>query len=165
MKNIGTRRARAGQLAMAGIVVLGLAAGPAIATAGSGEMKLAVSATILKHASLKVLAQPTSVVVTAADIARGYVDVPVPAQVAIQSNTLEGYALEFANHGDFMRQILVRGLGNDVQLSPAGGTVNKRSTGAGMTRTILDLAFRFVLSESAQQGTYAWPVRFSVTPL
>jgi len=165
MKNIRTTPAMAGQLAITGMLVLGLAAIPMAAAAGSGEMKLAVGATILKHASLKVLTQPASVVVTAADIARGYVDVPAPAQVAIQSNTLEGYALEFANQGDFMRQIMVRGLGNDLQLSPNGGTVTKRSNGAGMTRTVLELAFRFVLSESAQQGTYAWPMRLSVTPL
>jgi hypothetical protein len=164
-KNIGMTLASSGSASIARVLLLGLLAVSTAAAAGPSEMKLTVSATVLKHASLKVLTQPTSVVVTAADIERGYVDVSAAAKVAVQSNTLDGYLLEFANQGDFMRQILVRGLGSDVQLSPAGGTVIKRTAGSGMSRTILDLGFRFVLSESVQQGTYAWPLRFSVLPL
>ena len=144
---------------------LGAMLAPAGAAAGDGsELKLVVTATVLKRASLKVLAQPSSVVVTAADIARGYVDVPMPAEVAISSNTSQGYVLEFASQGDFMRQILVRGLATDVQLSPAGGTVMQNTTGAGVVRTTLSLGFRFFLSDSARQGTYAWPMRLSVLP-
>ncbi len=156
---------RAAQLAIYTALGLGLLVVPAVATAGSGEAKLTVSATVLKHASLNVLAQPSSVVVTAADIARGYVDAPVPAQVAIKSNTSGGYMLEFSSQGDFMRQILVRGLATDVQLSPAGGAVMQPSTGAGITRATLVLEFRFILAEAAQVGTYLWPMRISITPL
>jgi hypothetical protein len=127
--------------------------------------QLTVSATVLKHASLKVLGQPAAVVVTEADIARGYVDVAAPAQIAIKCNSSRGYMLEFANEGDFMRQILVRGLSRDVQLSPAGGAVMQPYTGHGLTRTTLELGFRFVLSESARPGTYAWPLQLSVSAI
>jgi len=34
-----------------------------------------------------------------------------------------------------------------------------------MSKAVLALGFRFVLSESARQGVYAWPMRMSVTPL
>jgi hypothetical protein len=137
---------------------------PAAAVA-SDQAKLTVSATILKHASLKVLAQPTSVVVTAADIARGYVDVAAPAQIAIRSNSPLGYMLEFANQGHFMRRILVRGLATEVQLSPAGGAVMQPSARSGVTRATLDLGFRFMLAETARPGTYAWPMRLSITAI
>lgn len=157
MKNLKTSIVRA--------TVLGLLCAPLIAGAGSSDAKLSVTATILKHASLKILNQPSSVVVTAADVLRGYVDVPAPAQVAIQNNSSSGYMLSFSSQGDFMRQILVRGMGNDVQLSPAGGIVTQSAPDRGVTRTTLDLAFRFVLSESARQGVYAWPMHLSVTPL
>lgn len=155
---------------MAQSVALGVATtvtlvAPASAVASGSEAKLSVTATVLKHANLKVLTAPSSVVVTAADIARGYVDVPAPAHVAIQSNSMTGYLLEFASQGDFMRQTLVRGLANDVQLSPEGGAVMQRSAGSGVTRTTLALGFRFLLSDSARQGTYSWPLRLSVTPL
>ena len=146
-------------------MTLSLLGTPLMAVAGSGESKLQVSVTILKHASLQVMAQPTSVLVTEADIARGYVDVPSPAQVAVQSNTQGGYVLMFESQGEFLRQTLVKGLGTDVQLSASGGGVTQRGAGRGMSKTLLDLGFRFVLSESARQGVYAWPMRLSVTPL
>src|SRR5688572_9964470 len=123
------------QLVICGLQLAALLGVPATAQASS-EAKLLVSATVLKRATLQVLAQPSTVVVTAADIARGYVDVPVPAQVAIQSNTRHGYQLEFSSEGDFMRQILVRGLNNDLQLSPAGGVVTQQPTVGGVTKTV-----------------------------
>lgn len=163
MRYVKTALIRTVQLAMCSALALGLLGMPATATAG--DVKLTVSATVLKHASLNVLAQPSSVVVTEADISRGYVDVAAPAQVAIKSNTAGGYLLEFASQGDFMRQILVRGLANDVQLSPSGGAVMQPSSGSGVTRTTLVLGFRFLLAESAHAGTYSWPMRLSVTPI
>lgn len=153
------------RLAVYGMLMISLLAVPEAFRAGSNEITLTVSATVLKHASLKVLAQPSSVVVTAADIARGYVDGPAAVQVAIQNNSAGGYLLEFASQGDFMHQILVSGLAHEAQLSPAGGVIAQPSTGYGVTRTTLGLGFRFVLSESAQPGTYPWPMRLSVTPL
>jgi hypothetical protein len=153
------------RLALYGMVMIGLLAVPEELIAGPNQATLSVSATVLKHASLKVLAQPSSVVVTAADIARGYVDGPAAVQVAIQNNSAGGYLLEFASQGDFMRRILVRGLAHETQLSPAGGAIAQPSTGSGVTRTTLGLGFRFLLSASAQPGTYPWPMRVSVTPL
>lgn len=144
------------------MALLMIAPTPEVATAD--QAKITVSATVLKHASLKVLAQPAAVVVTAADIERGYVDVATPAQVAIKSNSSHGYMLDFANDGGFIRQILVRGLDHDVQLNAAGGAVLQRPGSSGVTRATLGLAFRFVLAESTQPGTYPWPVRLSVTP-
>lgn len=135
------------------------------AAGASESQKISVTATILKRASLQVLAQPATVVVTDADIARGYVDVQAPAHVAVQSNSQSGYLLEFASHGDFMKQIVVKGLRNDVQLSPAGGAVMQAAANSGVTRTTLALGFRFLLSESTRTGTYPWPMRFSVSAL
>ena len=151
-------------------VVLGMTIGLVVAFgqaahAQSVESKLTVTANVLKHASLKVLAQPTSVVITAADIAKGYVDVAAPAQVTIQSNSREGYMLMFASEGEFLHQTLVRGLGNDVQLSAGGGGVMRSADGRGMAKATFDLGFRFLLSESARQGVYAWPLRLSVASL
>jgi hypothetical protein len=154
---------RAVQASVLGAVLVGFLAAPLSAAAGS-QAKLTVTATILKHASLKVIEQPAAVVVTAADIERGYVDVPAPAQISIQNNSAAGYVLDFASHGDFMRQILVRGLGTELQLSPAGGAIAQPTTGGGVTKTTLSLGFRFILSESARRGTYAWPLRLSVSP-
>lgn len=161
MKNFKTM-AQVRRFAVYGAMVAGALITSTAAIAG-GSAKIAISATVLGRASLQVLAQPAGVVVTPADIARGYVDIPVPAHVAIQTNSRTGYVLDFASQGDFVRQILVRGLANDVQLSPSGGTVVQTTSGA--TRATLALGFRFMLAETTQQGIYPWPVRLSVTAL
>ena len=133
--------------------------------AEAGGLKFAITATVQKHASLKVLTQPLSVVVTATDIAKGYVDIPAPASVQVRSNTQDGYLLMFESQGEFMRQTVVRGLANDVQISAGGGGVAQNTAGKGMRQAQFDLGFRFVLAESARQGVYPWPVRLSVMPL
>lgn len=159
-----TLTARALTTVLTGALALALAAAPRTATAGS-DSKLSVTATILKQASLKVLAQPSSLVVTALDIARGYVEVPSPAQIAIRSNSSRGYMLVFASQGELVRQTRVRGLGAEVQLSSGGGVVTQVGAASGITQAVLDLGFRFELSESAQQGIHAWPLQLSVVPL
>lgn len=154
---------RVGQSAVLSAVAATVLIAPLSAVAGGSEVKMRVSATVLGKASLQVMSQPSMVVVTQADIARGYVDVAAPSQIAIESNSRSGYVLEFANDGDFMRQILVKGLASDVQLSPSGGTVVQPTS--GVTKTTLALGYRFVLAQSTQQGTYPWPVRLAVTAL
>lgn len=127
--------------------------------AGVSRARLEVTATVLKHASLNIVAQPAMLVVTEADVARGHVDVASPVELAIKANT-ENFLLDFAASGDFMRRIIVSGLANEVQLSPAGGAIAQRSG----PRTV-SLSFRFVLSENARPGAYPWPMRLSATPL
>ncbi|HWP10301.1 MAG TPA: hypothetical protein VNN06_00660, partial [Ramlibacter sp.] len=69
MKNLNSML-RLALSATLGTVFVSLLMTPSEASAGDSSAKLTVSATIRKHASLQVLAQPSSVVVTAADIAR-----------------------------------------------------------------------------------------------
>lgn len=135
---------------------------PVLANA-AGETKVTVNVTVLKNTSLAILSQPGAVTITPVDIARGYVDVPAPAQLAVRSNT--PYLLEFSCHGEFMKQILVRGLGADLQLSAEGGALAQPAGQGGVTRSTLTLGFRLLLAESSQEGTYPWPLRISASPL
>lgn len=133
-------------------------------TAVAAQTKLTVSATVLKRATLKVLSQPGSVMITSTDIERGYIDVPTPSQVAVRSNSLSGYLLVFEIEGDFVSNALVRGMGTEVQLGPNGGVVPQPAEGRGVGNTTHQLGFRFMLSSSARQGTHAWPLQVSVVP-
>lgn len=151
---------RGGRLVLAALLFCVLAP----AQAGT-EMEFKVAAVLRKHASLRVLAQPGSVQVTSADIARGYVEVAAPVQVAVQSNTQDGYMLVFDNSGEFVRHARVRGLSGEVQVGAAGGTVVQRAPGPGMSRVTLTLAFRFELEQGAREGIYPWPVQLSAQPL
>lgn len=134
------------------------------AAAAAGGMSLSVSATIVKHASLTLLSQPGSLMLTAADVAQGYVDARSPTQLAVRSNSPGGYMLVFETEGEQVRMTQVRGLGSDVQLGTSGGVVPQSAARRGMNSTTFVLGYRFVLSQSAQQGVYAWPIRVSVIP-
>jgi len=132
--------------------------------ARADDARMMVSARVLKHARLTLLSQPTSLVITAADVSRGYVEVAAPTEIAIQSNSSNGYALEFLGGGDNFRQINVTGLSRDIQMEGAGGLVIQPSSGPGTTRINLRLGYRFVLASLAQPGVYSWPLRLSVVP-
>jgi len=144
---------------------LGSLAAPTDAVAGGSSTTLTVTATVLKHANLKVLAQPASVLITPADIARGYVDVPAASRVEIKSNSPGGYMLVFESQSDFVRQTQVNGLGQDAQLGASGGLIAQPGTGGGMGKATVELGFRFILAENARPGVYAWPMQMSVLPL
>lgn len=140
-----------------------LAMGNALAAEASSA--LAVTANVAKRATLQVFSQPSSVLVTEADLARGYVEVPTPVQVAVRSNSPAGYMLVLAAQAGFVREILMSGLDSDVQVSAQGGLIPQRSGGRGVLRKTLELKFRFVLAKDAQRGEHPWPMQLSVAPL
>ena len=127
--------------------------------------KLVVSATVVKRATLTVLARPSTVLITQADLARGYVEGAGPMQVAIQNNSPAGYVLVLANAGGFVRQAQVKGLDSDVQVGSGGGVVPQRSQAWGVLRKTVELNFRFFLAGDARQGVHPWPMQLSVVPL
>lgn len=161
MANASTKK-DATRSAVLAAALLGPLACPAVAVADS--IGVTASATILKHASLQVLAQPSSVVVTPLDVARGYVVVPAPARVMVKNNT-PSYRLVFSGQGDFVRQVRVSGLGADVQMGAGGGGLTRSTPGRGMNNTELDMGFRFELAAGTRQGVYPWPIQMSVVPL
>lgn len=161
LRNFAIRIMRFGLLSLGSLALL---FGPPAAHAGGSEAKLTVSATIRQHASLRVLAQPSNVVVTAADLRRGYVDANTPVRVAVRSNTV-GYMLIFVGNGEFVRQVRVRGLGNEVQMGASGGAISQSGHTAGVNDAALDLAIRFELSAAAEEGVYPWPLHLSAAPL
>lgn len=144
------------------VLALGLLA-PAGAVLAS-ELKMKVTAQVLKHSSLRVLSQPTSVTIAQADIERGFVEVTVPARVLVQNNSASGYQLLFSGHADFVRAVQVHGLGDAVEMPGDGGFV-AQTGGRALGKAVLDMRFRLMLSGSAQQGTYAWPMQLSIAPL
>lgn len=133
--------------------------------ASAASQQLTITAAVVKRASLKIVAQPASVVISAEDIARGYVDVPRSTRVAVTNNSRDGYMLEFAGTGEFIRQITVQGLDAEVQMEPAGGLVTRPGATLAAATDTLTLGFRFILSGSARPGTYTWPLRLGVAPI
>jgi hypothetical protein len=123
--------------------------------------QIQVTARVLARASLQVLRQPTELVVTDADIRRGYLDVNAGSLVEIRNNSRAGVDLTFETRGLPFKEALVSGFGGEVTLGPNGGIVTRQITGTN----VVVFNYRFVFDESSQAGTYAWPFSLSVSPV
>lgn len=149
------------------VAALSLSAVPAVhpasaGSASSSSAKITVSATVLARASLKILHQASELVVTNADISRGYVDVSAASRIEVTNNSRAGYLLAFEGLAAPFREMYVQGLGNEVQISSGIGLIRQKYTKGTVTT---ELSYRFVLAEKAEPGTYAWPVVISAQPL
>jgi len=128
------------------------------AAPGAGT-QLAISAVVLRYASVSVHGQPAALVLSPADVARGYVDVPQGASLEVRSNSPEGFVLEFHNRlaGEQVREIEVSGA--------AGGRIVLPGAAQGTSTRRLVVGYRILLQPSARPGTYPWPVQVVASPL
>lgn len=132
------------------------------AAAADVTSKLEIKVVIPARAKLKVIYQTPEFLITNADIKRGYVDIQMASRVEIKNNSPSGYLLIFQGHSIPVKEIQVIGAGERVTISAVGGSIQQPYTRGG---TVLDLSYRFVLSEDARPGTYAWPLSMNVRPL
>lgn len=149
------------------VAVLGLAAtnasaqdSPPRAEAGRAPGRVVVTATVAARARVNLLSQKRELIVTYADVARGYVDVPAASRIEVTTNSPRGYLLVFEVADGLFREVAVNGLGREVRIAGSGGFVPQPpARGAS-----IELSYRFLLSDSARPGTYAWPVSISARP-
>ena len=117
---------------------------------------LLVSAVVPKSAQLAVRGQPSTFAITAADIARGYVDIGAGPQLEVKTNSREGLQVGFFASDDTVRGIELRRGGSSLLLAGAPrGTATHR----------VPLDYRLLLAPTARPGVYAWPVQVVATPL
>jgi hypothetical protein len=127
--------------------------------------RVTVTATVRAFAALTVLHQSHDLVVTNADIARGYVEVRAGSRIEVRNNSPAGYLLVFEGVGgesDVFAGITIEGLGSEVRIGPGGGWI-PRSYAPGPA--VMELSYRFALQRNASPGTYAWPLSISTRPL
>ena len=127
--------------------------------------KITVSARVLERTGLELLNQVRDLVITDADITRGFVEVPAATRIQVKSNNPDGclLAFEVMNEPGAVFDAVNVSLGNrEVQLSPGGGWIPQPYTEGGVT---LDLSYRFTLAKNVQPGTYSWPLQVSVQPM
>ncbi|HET8747647.1 MAG TPA: hypothetical protein VFM98_18760 [Ramlibacter sp.] len=157
----GRQALRAGKW-IAGAAALGLASlACAQGGAPSASATLNVRATILRHASIRV-APPSSLTISPADIARGYVEPAVPLEVTVQSNAQEGYVLVFERQDGPVRSAEIQGLDGTLQVGGAGAMAARQAAGRGLWRESLHLRFRFELAADAVPGEHPWPLSISL---
>jgi hypothetical protein len=132
-------------------------------TKGSSA-KIMVTARVLPHVKLKIIKQSDKLVITNADIVRGYVDVPTASRIEVNNNNPSGCLIVFEGFGgpmNFIKGVHVKGGGRDVYIESAGWVTQPFAR----TPVSIDLSYRFVLAKDAQPGTYAWPLNISARPV
>lgn len=111
---------------------------------------LGITAVVARSARVTLLDQPSRVIVTPEDVARGYVDLASGPRLGVRSNSREGIAVAVVSTHPLLG-IELRG-GHTPLVLPGG----VRS---------LDLHYRVLLAPDALPGIYAWPGQIIATPL
>jgi len=118
---------------------------------------------IQRLTSLKVVFQTQELVITHADILRGYVEIQSAEHIEIQNNNLSGYLLVFEGLNGLFQEVVVKGLGDEVSITSDGGWVAQPYN--GRDPVMIKLSYKFILSEKAQPGTYTWPLIVYASPI
>jgi hypothetical protein len=128
----------------------------------TGSARIRVTATVPSRATLRVLHQERTLVVTPEDVARGYVDAPAASRIEVRNNNRGGCLLVFERISapdPSFGNVSVRGLGRDVEIGSGGGFVPHPYAPAPV---MAELGYRFSLGRDARPGTYPWPLQVSV---
>ena len=136
---------------------------PGAAGASESRSTLLVGATVEPVARIQQESQPSEVLVSAADVRRGYVDVPQATSLEVNSNSPNGIALDLRPVNSLMTSVIVSGLESEQSLGADGGTLVRRWQRPQSLR--LSLRFKFMLAPGVTPGRYAWPLQLEVRPL
>jgi hypothetical protein len=122
-----------------------------------------VTAFVPAQAVAQVVDQQPEITITAADIARGYVDIPAASQLRVTSNNPAGYIVNFFSRLPIFSSVCVSSTEGSADLGPDGGAIIERGReGRDMP---LKLSYRFNLSAQVRPGTYPWPLALNVRSL
>jgi hypothetical protein len=133
------------------------------AEAAQARALMPVSVTVVASARMQSQYQAKEVAITAADVARGHVEISAASRFSVASNSLSGYRIEFHPLSDFFESVSVAGLGNPVKLGADGGTIVQR--GPLPPNLTHELSFRFMLRPGTLPGHYPWPLQLAVRAL
>jgi hypothetical protein len=144
-----------------------LAAVPA-ANAGSALGSVRASAgldfRIVVPAMVRVQAraEPPSIALTAADIARGYVEIDEASAVTLTSNSSSGFALTVSFDTALVRAVEVRLGGATLRATQAG--VSFPVYAGRLAASTMRIGYRILLAPGARPGSYRWPMALTYSP-
>jgi hypothetical protein len=127
--------------------------------ASSLDERTPVIETAAAYATLKVVYQNPELVITYADILRGYVEVESASRIEIRSNAF--FFLRFDGLHKPFKEVQIRGFGKDLLVNTKGSSLFLRDI-RGFAA--FELTYVFILSKDAQPGTYVWPIEISAYP-
>jgi hypothetical protein len=133
-----------------------LALVPSIAVAQGASAPLAVWAIGLPDGYIIMEHQENVIHVTAADVARGVVEVRGGSRFVVTAHSASRYSLKLANRGTLFSAVHIEGLDSAAALGPASAVVADQDAVAG--RRVISVDYRFTLAPGTAPGTYAWPL-------
>ena len=137
-----------------------LALVPCITVAGgSAPGSFAVWAIGLPDGYIIMEHQENVIHVTAADVARGVVEVRGGSRFVVTAHSASRYSLNLFHRGALFQSVHIAGLNRAAVLGPAGTLVAHQDVEAG--RRVISLDYRFMLSPGTVPGTYAWPLELA----
>jgi hypothetical protein len=117
-----------------------------------------VSATVKPVARVTVLYQLPQLEITSTNIAQGYLEILHASRIEVRSNSPSGYLLSIENQGGQFLDVIVSGLGGEVQFNRGTGWILMPY--APMPKT-MEVSYRIMLSDDAKPGSYPWPFQLS----
>jgi len=134
-------------------------AGVATSTPAASSAAFTVGARVRPIARIERLAAPAAILLTDADLARGWVDLPEPVNLEVRANTRGGCDLQLDLDTDVALAIEIGGLRPEPVLLGSGGRFGPTLTGPGRAR--LSLPLRLHLAPGVRAGLQPFPVRLS----
>jgi hypothetical protein len=125
--------------------------------------KTALAEEIKTLTALEVVFRTQELVVTQADILRGYIDIPIAEKIVIQNNNLAGYLVFFKGLNGPFKEVIIKGLETEIRISSESGWITQPYN--GRDPVTIELSYRFIFSDEAKPGKYAWPFTISVSPV
>ena len=132
----------------------------------SGESmsrEMGVSAHVVGRTLLTMSELPSTITVTAADVNRGYLDLPRSVAFQIRSNVREGYLVRFDALPEPFSRAHVRW--EQVHVVVGGGQESWVAQPYQKGAHAVEADVRLELSRSTQPGTYAFPLQISAGSL
>lgn len=123
--------------------------------AGSATATIQVAARVIGRTIITVQSAP-AVVLTDADLARGWIEVAEPSLITVRSNQSAGFRLAFAPTASWVSRAEATGLSEAVAFGAAGGSV--AFAYAGTAPRELQIQWKLYLSPEATAGTYPLPI-------
>lgn len=130
------------------------------ALSSATTMRFAIA--IPRMLRMRLIDHPSTVVVTAADIARGEIVVR-GAQVDIAANNRNGFLVRAQLRGQEFTGMHLSGLARDFRADGEASSITPMpSTGGGPRPEPRDVEYRLRLAANALPGRYAWPVALTI---
>ncbi len=145
---------------------LGIGPGTALAESSVGvrtaSASIGVRIVIPPVLRMRVLRQPTHIVVTERDAKSGYVELPDGMALEVVSNVRAGHAVMVHVTSPVVKAAEVFGLGAPVRAGVEAAMVRFTRLPGAATRRLVTLGFRLQLAGNVAPGVYAWPVALTV---